>query len=169
MQIDPQVMPGVVPDVVPEVAPEVVPGVAPGVVTQVVPEVVPDALQPGAPHQVALASTPAAISGLTRFMQVLPQVMPEVVPEVAPHVGVPYAMVPGVLQGQGAPVPEAAQYAPVSPVLASWVSTTRKNQMTGQVYPVNFVLRLCVRLKHLLHRKLVFKLMSMSTLSSIRC
>ena len=165
MQIDPQVMPGVVPDVVPEVAP----GVVPGVVPQVVPEVVPDVLQAGAPPQVALASASAAISGLTRFMQVLPQVMPEVVPEVAPHVGVPYAMVPGVLQGQGAPVPEAAQYAPVSPVLASWVSTTRKNQMTGQVYPVNFVLRLCVRLKHLLHRKLVFKLMSMKTLSSMRC
>ena len=165
MQIDPQVMPGVVPDVVPEVAPEVVPGVVP----QVVPEVVPDALQPGAPPQVALASTPAAISGLTRFMQVLPQVMPEVVPQVAPHVGVPYAMVPGVLQEQGAPVPEAAQYPPISPVRASWVSTTRKNQMTGQVYPVNFVLRLCVRLKHLLHRKLVFKLMSMTTLSPIRC
>ena len=165
MQIDPQVMPGVVPDVVPEVAP----GVVPGVVPQVVPEVVPDVLQAGAPPQVALASASAAISGLTRFMQVLPQVMPEVVPEVAPHVGVPYAMVPGVLQGQGAPVPEAAQYAPVSPVLASWVSTTRKNQMTGQVYPVNFVLRLCVRLKHLLHRKLVFKLMSMTTLSPIRC
>lgn len=165
MQIDPQVMPGVVPDVVPEVAP----GVVPGVVPQVVPEVVPDVLQAGAPPQVALASASAAISGLTRFMQVLPQVMPEVVPEVAPHVGVPYAMVPGVLQGQGAPVPEAAQYPPISPVRASWVSTTRKNQMTGQVYPVNFVLRLCVRLKHLLHRKLVFKLMSMTTLSPIRC
>ena len=165
MQIDPQVMPGVVPDVVPEVAPEVVPGVVP----QVVPEVVPDALQPGAPPQVALASTPAAISGLTRFMQVLPQVMPEVVPQVAPHVGVPYAMMPGVLQEQQAPVPQEAQYALITPVVASWVSTTRKNQMTGQVYPVNFVLRLCVRLKHLLHRKLVFKLMSMTTLSSIRC
>ena len=164
MQIDPQVMPGVVPDVVPEVAP----GVVPGVVPQVVPEVVPDALQPGAPPQVALASTPAAISGLTRFMQVLPQVMPEVVPQVAPHVGVPYAMVPGVLQGQQAPVPQEAQYHPISPVLASWVNTTRKNQMTGQVYPVNFVLRLCVRLKHLLHRKLVFKLMSMTTRSTTR-
>ena len=165
MQIDPQVMPGVVPDVVPEVAP----GVVPGVVPQVVPEVVPDVLQAGAPPQVALASAPAAISGLTRFMQVLPQVMPEVVPQVAPHVGVPYAMVPGVLQEQGAPVSEAAQYPPISPVRASWVNTTRKNQMTGQVYPVNFVLRLCVRLKHLLHGKLVFKLMSMTTLSSIRC
>jgi hypothetical protein len=165
MQIDPQVMPEVLLDVVPEVPPAVVPGVVP----QVVPEVVPDALQPGAPPQVALASTPAAISGLTRFMQVLPQVMLEVVPQVAPHVGVPYDMVPGVLQEQGAPVPEAAQYPPISPVRASWVSTTRKNQMTGQVYPVNFVLRLCVRLKHLLHRKLVFKLMSMKTLSSMRC
>ena len=167
MQIDPQVMPGVVPDVVPEVAP----GVVPGVVPQVVPEVVPNPNPNGAPPQVALASASAAISGLTRFMQVLPQVMPEVVPQVAPHVvqDVPYAMVPGVLQEQGAPVPEAAQYPPISPVRASWVSTTRKNQMTGQVYPVNFVLRLCVRLKHLLHRKLVFKLMSMTTLSSIRC
>ena len=165
MQNDPQVMPGVVPDVVPEVAP----GVVPGVVPQVVPEVVPDVLQAGAPPQVALASASAAISGLTRFMQVLPQVMPEVVPQVAPHVGVQYDMVPGVLQDQGTPVPEAAQYPPISPVLASWVSTTRKNQMTGQVYPVNFVLRLCVRLKHLLHRKLVFKLMSMITLSTIRC
>jgi hypothetical protein len=165
MQIDPQVMPGVVPDVVPEVAP----GVVPGVVPQVVPEVVPNPNPNGAPPQVALASASAAISGLTRFMQVLPQVMPEVVPQVAPHVGVPYAMVPGVLQGQQAPVPQEAQYHPISPVLASWVNTTRKNQMTGQVYPVNFVLRLCVRLKHLLHRKLVSKLMSMTTLSSIRC
>jgi hypothetical protein len=162
MQIDPQVMPGVVPDVVPEVAP----GVVPGVVPQVVPEVVPNPNPNGAPPQVPLASASAAISGLTRFMQVLPQVMPEVVPQVAPHVGVPYAMVPGVLQ---APVPQEAQYHPISPVLASWVNTTRKNQMTGQVYPVNFVLRLCVRLKHLLHRKLVFKLMSMRTLSSMRC
>ena len=166
MQIDPQVMPGVVPDVVPEVAP----GVVPGVVPQVVPEVVPNPNPNGAPPQVPLASASAAISGLTRFMQVLPQVMPEVVPQVAPqvapHVGVPYAMVPGVLQ---APVPQEAQYHPISPVLASWVNTTRKNQMTGQVYSVNFVLRLCVRLKHLLHRKLVFKLMSMRTLSSMRC